>query len=196
MFSGIIETSVPLLDQKKSVDVSTIWVEKPSYFDDIKIGDSIALNGVCLTVEEFDSSKIRFALGEETLKVTKWDQKIPDVFNIERSLKFNDRIHGHLVSGHVDAIAEVVQCTLNSETLDLKIRIPRDYLKYVWKKGSLCLNGVSLTINDVQDDILSFYLIPETLKKTNFKTIKVGDFINIEVDMIAKVILRQKELES
>jgi riboflavin synthase len=68
-------------------------------------------------------------------------------------------------------------------------------LKYVWKKGALCLNGVSLTINDIQDDVLSFYLIPETLKKTNFKKIKVGDFITIEVDMIAKIILRQKELE-
>lgn len=195
MFSGIIETSVSLLDQKKSVEVSTIWIERPSDFDDIKIGDSIALNGVCLTVEEFDSSKIRFALGEETLKITKWDQNIPNLFNIERSLKFNDRIHGHLVSGHVDAIAQVVQSNLNSETLDLKIRIPKEHLKYVWKKGSLCLNGVSLTINDIQDDVLSFYLIPETLKKTNFKNIKVGDYINIEVDMIAKVILRQKELE-
>jgi riboflavin synthase len=96
----------------------------------------------------------------------------------------------------VDTVAKVIVANFKTETLELQIQLSKEYLKYVWKKGSLCLNGVSLTINDIQDDILSFYLIPETLKKTNFKNIRVGDIINIEVDVMAKVILRQRELES
>ncbi len=196
MFSGIIEASVPLVHFKKLVDVYQIQVQKPTYFDDLKIGDSIAVNGVCLTVESFNESTVQFVLGEETLKITGWNEKMPSELNVERSLRLNDRIHGHLVTGHVDTVAKVIVANLKTETLELQIQLSKEYLKYVWKKGSLCLNGVSLTINDIQDDILSFYLIPETLKKTNFKNIRVGDIINIEVDVMAKVILRQRELES
>ncbi len=196
MFSGIIETSVPLLQFKKLADVCQIQVQKPQHFDDLKVGDSIAVNGVCLTVETFNESVVQFALGEETLKITGWNEKMPSELNVERSLRLNDRIHGHIVTGHVDTIAKVTAANFGTEVLELQIQLPKEYLKYVWKKGSLCLNGVSLTINDIQNDILSFYLIPETLKKTNFKNIQVGDIINIETDLMAKVILRQRELES
>lgn len=194
MFSGIIETPVQLLQIQKLADVCKIQVQKPAYFDDIKLGDSVAVNGVCLTVEEFTTDFLQFTLGEETLKITGWSEQMPTTLNLERSLRLSDRIHGHLVTGHVDAVGKVVHLDTKTETLEIHIQMPREFLKYVWKKGSLCLNGVSLTINDIQDDVLSFYLIPETLKKTNFSNVRLNDSINLEFDVMAKILLRQKEL--
>ncbi len=194
MFSGIIETPVQLLQIQKLADVCKIQVQKPAYFDDIKLGDSVAVNGVCLTVEEFTTDFLQFTLGEETLKITGWREQMPTTLNLERSLRLSDRIHGHLVTGHVDAVGKVVHLDTKTETLEIHIQMPREFLKYVWKKGSLCLNGVSLTINDIQDDVLSFYLIPETLKKTNFSNVRLNDSINLEFDVMAKILLRQKEL--
>jgi riboflavin synthase len=197
MFSGIIEATSPISRIEKNGSVYQIYLQKPANFDDLKIGDSIATNGVCLTVEEFDATAIRFSLGPETLRITGWDKKLQvgTTLNLERSLRLGDRIHGHMVTGHVDAVARVHEIRDTQESLFFSLEVPQEFKKFVWPKGSLCVSGVSLTINEVQKNplVLSFYLIPETLKRTNLKDIKVNDSLNIEFDSMAKAVVNVAE---
>lgn len=188
MFTGIIETTAPILRIEKRGSVYQILIKKPVNFDDLKFGDSICTNGVCLTVEKFNEESIQFAIGPETLAITKWENilKKDSEMNLERSMRFGDRVHGHLVTGHVDAIGKIVDVLSNDGTLFFAVQIPEKFKKFIWKKGSLCISGVSLTVNEVDDDVASFYLIPETLKKTNLKNIKAGDEVNLEFDYMAK----------
>lgn len=192
MFSGIVESQSKILKQSVSDQAVRIEVERPSSFDDIKIGDSISTNGACLTVEKFDSEKIQFCLGAETLKLLGkgfdlWAQ-IP--LNLERSLRLGDRVHGHLVTGHVDSLAQITKAYADGECWQMQIAIPKNLIGFFWKKGSVCLNGVSLTVNEVQKQSemhwIEVCLIPETIQKTNLKNYQVGQFLNIEADYLAK----------
>jgi riboflavin synthase len=194
MFSGIIETTVTLMRKEKLDQAERIWINRPADFNDIKIGDSICTNGVCLTVEGFDEKQIQFCLGLETLTLLKnslslWE-KYP--INLERSLRLGDRVHGHLVTGHADGVAKVVSSQPDGDVWILIVEVPEGHLKYFWKKGSACVNGVSLTINEIERNRLSFCLIPETLHVTNLKFFQVGDFINIESDYLAKAYIHSK----
>lgn len=196
MFTGIIETTAPITRIEKNGSVYQILVKKPENFNDLNIGDSVAINGVCLTVEKINPESIQFAIGPETLSITKWDsllQKDMEV-NLERSLRYGDRVHGHLVTGHVDGLGKVVDVLANEGTLFFAVQIPEKFKKYVWKKGSLCVAGVSLTVNEVDDDVVSFYLIPETLKKTTLKNIHAGDDVNLEFDYMAKAAIHFQEI--
>lgn len=197
MFTGIIETTSLISAIEKKGSVSQILIQKPIAFDDIKIGDSIAVNGVCLTVEKITQDSLLFAVGPETLKITNWDKILAknSEMNLERSLKFGDRVHGHLVTGHVDAVGKIVDTLSTDGTLFFAVQIPQQFKKYVWKKGSMCIEGVSLTINEVDNDVVSFYLIPETLKKTNLKNIKAGDDVNLEFDYMAKAAIHSQEIQ-
>lgn len=188
MFSGIVETTAQIIRAQTADGVLRVFVERPSEFNDLSIGDSIAVDGVCLTVEAFDSQAIQFALGPETLKVTEWtlDGVKDRVVNLERSLRLGDRIHGHLVTGHVDARAGVLRLEPKGETLTMWIEIPVRLSPLIWPKGSITLNGVSLTVNAVENESLSVGLIPETLKRTNLGRLKVGDRINLEADNMAR----------
>jgi riboflavin synthase len=161
MFSGIIEATQIIKNTKSSNQVIQIEIDRPVFFQDLKVGDSIAINGVCLTLESFTSESLFFTLGFETLSLLKWkedDLKNKSV-NLERSLLFGDRIHGHLVSGHVDALAK---------TLDRIVQ------------------GVSLTVNQVLENSFCVCLIPEMLKKTNLNQIQVNDLVNLEADYLIK----------
>lgn len=195
MFSGIVESTASIVRIEKNGSVYQILVQKPENFDDLKIGDSVAVNGVCLTVEKINPDTLQFAIGPETLKITKWNKNLAKdmVVNLERSMRLGDRIHGHLVTGHVDAVGKVVDVLSNEGTLFFAVQIPDAFKKYVWKKGSLCVFGVSLTVNEVDGDVVSFYLIPETLKKTNLRNIKAGDDINLEFDYMAKAAIHYQE---
>jgi riboflavin synthase len=191
MFSGIIESVQPVLTAQKGEGVIRIQTKKPSEFSDLKIGDSIATDGVCLTLEAFDEQSLTFALAFETLQVLKWpladtEALIGKSLNLERSLRFGDRIHGHLVTGHVDSLGEIVKSEGQGENWFLDVRFAKSVAPYVWNKGSITLNGVSLTVNTVKEDVLSVCLIPETLKRTNLGKLKVGDSINVEPDYMAK----------
>ncbi|MES2768940.1 MAG: riboflavin synthase [Bdellovibrionota bacterium] len=196
MFTGIVESTTQINRLEKNGSVYQILVQKPESFDDLKIGDSIAVNGVCLTVEKFDNQTIEFAIGPETLSITKWENSLQKdmLMNLERSLRFGDRVHGHLVTGHVDGIGQIVDTLNNDGTLFFAVQIPDEFKKYVWKKGSLCVSGVSLTVNEVDGDVVSFYLIPETLKKTNLRDIKAGDLVNLEFDYMAKAAIHFQEM--
>lgn len=199
MFSGIIEAQSRIKSQVSSDHVTRIQIDKPASFDDVKIGDSIATNGVCLTIEKFDAATIQFCLGTETLGVLgsalqSWD-KYP--LNLERSLRLGDRVHGHLVTGHVDCAVKIIKAYQDGECWQMQIEIPLKLKNYFWKKGSVCLGGVSLTVNDVHQQgdqtLMDVCLIPETIKKTNLALYGAGDFINIEADYLAKAYLKQKE---
>lgn len=194
MFSGIIEATAPILSVDSRGDLLTISVQRPSNFDDIKLGDSVSTNGVCLTVENFSSSHLQFTLGAETLKVTGWQKEnlVAQELNLERSLRFGDRMHGHFVSGHVDATTKVLSVE-RGESWILQLSKQTLNSKMLWSKGSVALQGVSLTVNDVTEKYFSVCLIPETLLRTNLKNLNPGDLINVEYDTWAKAFVHFQE---
>lgn len=200
MFSGIIESTARVLETRERDGVLELTLERPPAFADVALGDSIAVDGVCLTVERFDSASLQFALGTETLRVTGWSatRLKSRVRNLERSIRMGDRIHGHLVTGHVDAQTTIAAAERHGENLRLVIRIPASLRPYVWSKGSVAVNGVSLTVNQVvadsETDTFAVGLIPETLKRTNLGALETGDLVNLEVDNMARGLVRQAEL--
>lgn len=186
MFSGIVEATGQILEAQKRPGVIQIKIKKPNDFNDIKEGDSIAVNGICLTVEAFDDESMQFALAAETLQVTGWkaeNLKGQEV-NLERSLRFGDRLHGSIMTGHVDTVGHIAKVIEEGESWFMWVEIPEDYMKFMWKKSSVILNGVSLTINEVEANKLQVCLIPETLQRTNLKQLKKADPINVEVDFL------------
>jgi riboflavin synthase len=196
VFSGIVETVQPILTATKLEGLVRLQVKRPEDFNDLKIGDSVAFNGICLTVEAFDQGTIQFALAAETLKILKWPEASSLVgtrVNLERSLRYGDRIHGHLVSGHVDSLGSVVKAERLGESLFLTVQVPRTILPYVWNKGSVTLHGVSLTINSLVGDQIEVCLIPETQKRTNLGDLKVGEPVHVEPDWMAKALQRALE---
>ena len=203
MFSGIVESVQPITSVQKAEAASNgaaslirIQVKKPTEFDDLKNGDSVAIDGICLTVEKFDHENIGFALAAETLKILGQNQEnlSGKMVNLERSLRFGDRIHGHLVTGHVDSLGLVTRSEAVGENWFLDVEISKNLMPYVWHKGSITLNGVALTVNEVKDQTLSVCLIPETLKRTNLALINAGSYINEEPDYMAKAILNANRI--
>ena len=197
MFSGIVEAVGRIQSVQPLPKALQIKIEKPSDFNDLKIGDSVAVDGVCLTIEEFSNDSMTFTLADETLKVTGWtEEKLTNgQFNLERSLRMGDRIHGHLVAGHVDAVGEIVSRTEEGASLWYWIAFPESLKAMLWKKGSVSLKGVSLTINDIKENQLSLCLIPETLRRTNLASLKVGDKVNLEVDSLARAMVNYMNVE-
>lgn len=198
MFSGIIETVSQVQQVFPQNQAVEIQLQRPANFDDIKIGDSIACNGVCLTVHRFTDHTINFILGFETLKTLQIQPESlqGQIWNLERSLRFGDRVHGHLVTGHVESLGKVVRNEAFGDSWFLNVECPQQLLKYVWKKGSLSAHGVSLTVNEIQNGIVEFCLIPETVLRTNLSKIPVGGPINLEADYLAKLYFRNQEKES
>jgi riboflavin synthase len=197
MFSGIIEAKGLVLQVLPQSGFVQLIIERPSSFDDIKLGDSIATNGVCLTVEKLDANSLQFALGAETLQVTGWSVATlqNSVVNLERSMRLGDRIHGHLVSGHVDAMGEIVKTHEAGGCLFLDVQVPAALRPYLWKKGSWAMNGVSLTVNSFVNDTVQVCLIPETLKRTNLGLLKSGDKVTVEIDTIARGLIHSLQMQ-
>lgn len=198
MFSGIVEAQSKIIKVIPLKDSVRIHVTKPKHFDDITIGDSICVNGICLTVETFTKSMMQFCLGAETLKVLGANFKLwsKRSLNLERSLQFGQRVHGHLVTGHVDNLAKVVKSYQQGECWQIEIEVPKNLANYFWKKGSVCLNGVSLTVNEYfkikAKYFLDVCLIPETIKATNLTEFKEKEFLNIEADYLAKAYIQSR----
>ena len=188
MFSGIVEATGKVLSVEKRENVVQVQLSKPTDFNDLKIGDSISCNGVCLTVEKFSENTIQFSLANETLTVLKIeaDKLLGQTWNLERSLRFGDRVHGHLVTGHVEFLGEVVRSEAVGESWFLDVKVPAQAKQFIWKKGSVALHGVSLTVNEFSNKIISVCLIPETVKRTNLGELKLGQMINVETDYLAK----------
>jgi riboflavin synthase len=193
MFSGIIESVGVIQKVQEFNHLVRIWVERPKTFNDLTIGDSVAVDGVCLTVEDFTDQQIQFALGFETLSLLKLTppQLQQKIVNLERSLRFGDRMHGHMVSGHVEGQGTVTSKTWQGDSLVYRVRVPEELRPALWKKGSVAMHGVSLTVNDVGPDDFEVCLIPETLKQTNLKELNLGALVNIETDYMAKALFER-----
>jgi len=186
MFTGIIQKLGKISDIKKSAQEQT-WVVATS-FSDLTLGESVAINGVCLTVTETTSNGLaHFFLSSETLEKTQLKTlNSGDTVNLERALALGDRLSGHIVQGHVDTVGTLQSISNHEESFDLEVKLPSALLRYCIEKGSITLDGVSLTINSIKNDSIFIRLIPHTWTHTRFHTLKKGALINVEVDLIAK----------
>ena len=184
MFTGIVESQAEIASVSEIEQGLRICVTCPPSFNDIKTGDSIAVDGVCLTVETHTEKEITFCLAPETLLVTGWNKNklIGKKVNLERSLRFGDRMHGHLVTGHVSGLAQLIAKDLKGESQILSFEAPYKGAGFLREKGSVAVNGVSLTVNAVDSRKFQVCLIPETLKRTNLESLKLGDWVNFEAD--------------
>src|SRR5947209_4219926 len=182
MFTGIVE-ELGTVDER---DGGRFTFGATTVLEDLKIGDSVAVNGCCLTVVEVGEGWWRADAVDETLRRTNLDELQPgDPVNLERPVRLADRLGGHLVQGHVDAVGEIVVAAP-----DLRVRAPRDVLRYVVTKGSITVDGCSLTVVDVDDDGFSVAIIPHTAEVTTLGRKGPGDRVNLEVDLVAKDVER------
>lgn len=159
---------------------------------DVAQGDSIAVNGVCLTVVEFDHESFNVHVSRETLSCT-IGLDTPRAANLEKALRLADRLGGHLVSGHVDGVGQVVKFEAVGDCMQLVIRAPHAISRYIAVKGSIAVDGVSLTVNSVEGDVFSINLIPHTLEMTTLKFLGVGSRVNLEIDPIARYVERMAQ---
>ena len=194
MFTGIIVGTgkVIKLDQKtKNRSAIQMTVNLGKYAKGLKIGQSVAINGVCLSATKISNNNCIFEMIDETTKKTDLGNvKAGSTVNVERSLKVGDRLEGHFVLGHIDGVATITKIEKKPKEVKIWFKIPKKLTKYVVKKGSIALDGISLTLVDVKKDIASVCLIPHTINVTNFKSKKIGDKLNIETDVLGKYILK------
>ena len=195
MFTGIVEgigtvNKISKITKNRSAIEMTIDLGKQ--VKGLKIGQSVALNGVCLTATKISKSKCIFEMIEETTKKTDLGNlKVGGVVNIERSLKAGDRLEGHFVLGHVDGVAIIKKILKKPKEVQVYFEVPKTLAKYVVKKGSIAIDGISLTVVDIKKTLAYVSLIPHTIEITNFHSKKVGDKVNIETDILGKYILKQ-----
>ena len=194
MFTGIIEgigKIEKISKNTKNRSAIRMTVNLGKHAKGLKIGQSVALNGVCLTATKLTKSNCIFEMIEETtLKTDLGNLKPGDIVNIERSLKTGDRLEGHFVLGHVDGVGIIKKIQNKPKEVQVWFEIPKKLSKYVVKKGSIAVDGISLTVVDVKNNLASVCLIPHTIEITNFKTKNVGDKLNIETDILGKYILK------
>ena len=187
MFTGLIEKTVKFLDFSLSSKGGVLRVENV-FDDDLKIGDSIATNGCCLTLTKKTTSELFFDVMIESLSISNLKNlKKGDVVNLERAMKLTDRLDGHIVTGHIDTISKLKKIT--QDGLSKRLEFSCD-TSLIVQKGSIAINGVSLTVSQLFEDGFEVSLIPETKTKTNLDNLKIGDIVNIEYDILAKYIQR------
>jgi len=192
MFTGIIVGTgkVTKIDQKtKNRSAIQMTVDLGKYARGLRIGQSVAINGVCLSATKISKNECIFEMIDETTKKTDLGNvKAGSTVNIERSLKVGDRLEGHFVLGHIDGVATITKIEKKPKEVKFWFKVPKKLTKYVVKKGSIALDGISLTVVDAKKDLASVCLIPHTIKVTNFNSKKVGDKLNIETDILGKYI--------
>jgi riboflavin synthase len=197
MFTGIVESvgTVKSIEKREESALVEVFVEIP--LSDIKIGDSVAVNGVCLTVTSRLGNTFWGDISFETLKVTTLGSlKNGDKVNVERALQMGGRLGGHLVQGHVDGVGKIVKIQDVADGKAFAVQIPGNLSKYIVDKGSIAVNGVSLTVAKCEGDIFTIQMIPHTLANTTFGTIQVGETINLEVDIIGKYVEKLSFIDS
>lgn len=196
MFTGIIEGIGKVLDIQRNTkrrSAIKMTVDLGDSSKGLKIGQSVALNGVCLTVTGISKSHCSFEMIDETTKKTDLGNlKKGSIVNVERSLKVGDRMEGHFVLGHVDGVGVVKKIEQKPKEIKVWFEIPPHLRRFVVQKGSIAVDGISLTVVDVKKNLASVCLIPHTVEVTNFKTRKVGDKVNIETDILGKYLLKQE----
>lgn len=185
MFTGIIEE----IGEISSITKSTITIKSKTVLEDAKLGDSIAVNGVCLTIVNLKKDEFTANVSEETFKITNFSElKSGDFVNLERALSLSSRLGGHIVTGHIDTVGEIVSIINKNEFYDLSVKFDKNFENYVVKKGSITINGISLTIADINNNTVSVAIIPHTFNNTILNTLKSKDSVNIEFDILAKYV--------
>jgi len=192
MFTGIIEAVGRIKkiepvggDMRLHVDVGTLDMS------DVQLGDSIAVNGVCLTAIEFDDKHFSADVSNETISLTSLkDLSVGSEINLEKALLPTTRLGGHLVSGHVDGLGEVLSIKVESRSIRLIIKAPEELKHYIAMKGSICIDGISLTVNKITNTDFEINIVPHTQQKTIIKNYKPGTKVNLEVDLIARYLER------
>ena len=192
MFTGIIETVGEVVAKElREGDVKLTLEADESYLEAVMLGDSIACNGVCLTVVDRTSNQFMLDVSVETLSLTTigdWD--VGSKVNLEQAMIASSRFGGHIVSGHIDRIGEIIDITEDARSWRMTVRVPKNIRQYIAKKGSICVDGVSLTINSVEDSEFSVNIVPHTLSHTIIGDYKLNQKVNIEIDTIARYVER------
>ncbi|MEI8345390.1 MAG: riboflavin synthase [Candidatus Omnitrophota bacterium] len=189
MFTGIIEClgRVKTISKGPKTAVSLLVIRAPGYTRGIKIGASVAVNGVCLTAVKVGRDSLGFHVVTETKRRSNLGAlKAGDPVNLERPLKYNGRVEGHFVLGHVDAVGRVLELVRQKKQASFRIEFPTGLKRYILEKGSVCINGVSLTVGVVAKNSFWVHCIPHTLKLTNFGHFMIGDPVNLEADILIK----------
>jgi riboflavin synthase len=193
MFTGLIAELGRITAVEKGESSAVFTIAAPSLISQITLGDSVAVNGVCLTATSITGDAFTADVMVQTLAVTSLSQlSVGSPVNLELAALLNTRMGGHMVQGHVDGIATVVGLTPGEKWAQFEITVPEKLAKYIVNQGSICLDGVSLTVGEINDsnNVVTVWLIPETLERTNLSTKKSGDLINVEVDVLAKYVER------
>lgn len=188
MFTGIIESVgeiKSIVQNQKNIDMEI----SSSISGNLRVDESVSHNGVCLTVTEFNSQSHKVTLVDETLKKSNFSKvKLGSHLNLERSMKANGRLDGHIVQGHVDDTGKCIRIVDQSNSWLYTFKISKDFSNYIIEKGSICVNGVSLTCFDIKEGQFTVAIIPHTYEFTNFNLINIGDLVNIEFDILGKYI--------
>lgn len=188
MFTGIIEETGTVQSFKKSENAS-ITIECKNILEGTKIGDSIAIDGVCQTVTKLTSNSFSAQISTETLSITTFQNiKVGTKVNLERALTLSSRLGGHIVSGHIDGLGKIKSIEKSYDFYNVKFEVDKSLTQYIAKKGSITVNGISLTIAGIAFNEIKIAIIPHTFENTNLKWLKHGDFVNIEVDILAKYV--------
>jgi riboflavin synthase len=195
MFTGIILATGKIVEKQQLEQGVRLRIDTTMDLSDVAIGDSIAVNGVCLTVVKLLDNGFLMDVSRHTLDVTV-GLELDKIVNLEKALRLADRLGGHLVSGHVDGLGEVIQYYAIGESWFLEIKAAGDLSRYIAKKGSITVNGISLTVNSIEQDNFTINIIPHTREVTNFKELAVGSKVNLEIDLIARYIERSRIWES
>ncbi|MBU6144000.1 MAG: riboflavin synthase [Acidobacteria bacterium] len=195
MFTGIIEELGKVVAIQEQPDALRLTIAGPLVTSDIKRGDSICCSGVCLTAIEIENGSFTADVMKETLRLTSLDGvSVSDPINLERAMTMQTRFGGHHVQGHVDGVGRFISREKSENWDFVRIQIPKELMKYIVLKGSITLDGISLTVNEVGEDFVGLSLIPETLRLTTLGYKSPGDKVNVEVDVMAKHIERLIEM--
>ena len=193
MFTGLISELGNVTALTKGADSAVFTINAPGLIAEIKAGDSVAVNGVCLTATSISGTEFTADVMVQTLSLTSLSQTVVgSPVNLELAAQLNARMGGHMVQGHVDGVASVIALTPGDKWAQFDIKVPEHLSKYIVNQGSICLDGVSLTVGEINDEtsVVTVWLIPETLERTNLSAKKPGDLVNIEVDVLAKYVER------
>jgi len=192
MFTGIVESVGHVAALERGGDSARLSIEPDRLtLDDVKLGDSISVSGACLTVVAVDGNRFEVDVSVETLALTTLGELATGAaVNLEKALRITDRLGGHLVSGHVDGVGEIVAREDLEKAVRFNVRAPDELAKYIAYKGSICVDGVSLTINSVSDAEFDLLIIPHTLERTIMDRYRLGQRVNLEVDQIARYLER------
>lgn len=194
MFTGIIEEKGKIIGITKGAQALTFEIEVEKILEDMHLGDSIAVNGVCLTVTHMGKKSFSADAVHETLRRTSLGQlRIGSFVNVERALQVSSRLGGHIVSGHVDCTGKVLKKRPDGMAILLEIEIPKDHFAYIVEKGSVTIEGISLTVAQRKEKTFLLSLIPHTMEHTTLKEMTVGQTVNIETDIIGKYIFQFME---